>query len=312
MEFQKYHKIKILGNEENMDIFTNPEDEIVIQEKVDGANFRFFITKEGNVIFGSRSQELGEDKDHKYEKNFQRCIKFIFEKIEDLKKDGGKLDEIHNFIFYGECMVKHTMNYDWEKIPPFLGFDVYDASPNRPNCYLHYKEAENLFKSMGLEFVPIIKECKAKDIKKVDDDFVPESKYASISSEDKQCEGIVFKNYSKGIFAKYVREKFREKNRKVFGEGKKWAKTDDEYFTAVYCTNARIDKCIFKLIDDGRTLGMEMMGDLLNMVYKDIWEEHWQEIAFSKKKTDLLGFKKLVSRRCLEVLKQAIVNNSLK
>ena len=305
MEFQKYHKIKILGNEENMDIFTNPEDKIVIQEKVDGANFRFFITKEGNVIFGSRTRQLtsNEGEDTNVEKNFIRCINHIREKLSKLK--------LHDllYIFHGECMVKHTMAYDWEKIPPFLGFDIYCIGTGK---YLDYKESKKIFKKLGLEFVPIIKECKAKDIKKVDDDFVPESKYASISSEDKQCEGIVFKNYSKGIFAKYVREKFREKNRKVFGEGKKWAKTDDEYFTAVYCTNARIDKCIFKLIDEGRTLGMEMMGDLLNMVYKDIWEENWQEIAFSKKKTDLLGFKKLVSRRCLEVLKQAIVNNSLK
>ncbi len=307
MEFKKYDKIKILGNEENMDIFTNPEDEIVIQEKVDGANFRFFITKEGNVIFGSRSQELGEDKEHKYEKTFQRCIKFIKEKwgkVIDIAPD------LSHLIFYGECIVKHTMDYDWEKIPPYLGFDIYDIKAEK---YLNYEDVKRIFSTnLNIEMVPLIKLCKAKEITDVNDDFVPKSKYASISSKDQQAEGIVFKNYTKQIMAKYVREKFREKSKKVFGTSKKWAKTDDEYFTAVYCTNARIDKCIFKLMDEGRNLGMEMMGDLLNKVYKDIWEEHWEEIAFSKKKTDLLGFKKLVSRRCLEVLKQAIVNNSLK
>lgn len=314
MEFKKYTKIKMLGDEENKDIFSNPEDDIVIQEKVDGANFRFYITKEGQVIFGSRTRQLtsNEGEDTNVEKNFRRCVKLIREKIEELTKDGGRLDEIFGFIFYGECMVKHTMNYDWEKIPTFLGFDVYDTTPNKPNGYLDYREAKNLYKSMGLEFVPIIKECKAKEITNIDDNFVPESAYASISAEDRKCEGIVFKNYTKHIFAKYVREKFKEKNKKVFGGGKKFAKTDDEYFVAVYCTNARIDKCIFKLIDEGKKLGMTMMGDLLNMVYKDIWEEHWNEISFSKKKIDLLNLKKLVSRRCLEVLKQAIVNNSLK
>ena len=314
MEFQKYHKIRILGDEENKDIFSNPEDDIVVEEKVDGANFRFFITKEGQVIFGSRARQLTSDEgeDTNVEKNFRRCVKLIREKIEELTKDGGRLDEIFGFIFYGECMTKHTMNYDWEKIPAFLGFDVYDTSPNTPNGYLDYREAKNLYKSMGLEFVPIIKECKAKDITKVDDNFVPESKYISISSKDRQAEGIVFKNHSKQIMAKYVREKFKEKNKEVFGGGKKWAKTDDEYFVAVYCTNARIDKCMFKLIDEGKKLEMAIMGNLLNMVYKDIWEENWNEISFSKKKVDLLNLKKLVSMRCLEVLKQAIVNNSLK
>ena len=77
----------------------------------------------------------------------------------------------------------------------------------------------------------------------------------------------------------YVRQEFKEKNRGTFGGNKKYATTDDEYFSAVYCTNARIDKCIFKLIDDGKKLGMEMMGDLLNMVYKDIWEENWNETS---------------------------------
>jgi len=137
------------------------------------------------------------------------------------------------------------------------------------------------------------------------------SKYASPSSKDQKVEGWVIKNYSKQLMAKIVREKFKETNKMVFGGSKKFAKTDDEYFVAVYCTNARIDKCMFKLIDEGKKLGMTMMGDLLNKVYKDIWEEHWNEISFSKKKIDLLNLKKLVSRRCPEVLKQAIVNNAL-
>ena len=206
-------------------------------------------------------------------------------------------------------MVKHTMNYDWEKIPAYLGFDIYNIKTGK---YLNYKDIEIIFcKNLKVEMVPLIKICKAKEIIKVDDDFVPESKYASLSSKDRQAEGVVFKNYSKQIFAKYVREKFKEKNKEAFGGGKKFAKTDDEYFVAVYCTNARIDKCMFKLIDEGKKLDMTMMGDLLNKVYKDIWEEHWNEISFSKKKIDLLNLKKLVSRRCLEVLKQAIVNNSL-
>lgn len=305
--FKKYTKIKILGDEENKDIFSNPKDEIIIEEKIDGANFRFMITKEGNIIFGSRTQQLTSDEgeDTNVEKNFRRCVEFIREKWNNLKYDGTNLSHL---IFYGENMVKHTMNYDWEKIPPYLGFDIYDITENE---YVDGYHKQMIFEQIGLETVPIIKICKAKEITKIEDNSVPESKYASISSQDRQAEGIVFKNYDKQIFAKYVREKFKEKNKEVFGGGKKFAKTDDEYFCAVYCTNARIDKCIFKLVDEGKKLDMSIMGDLLNMVYKDIWEENWNEISFSKRKIDLLNLKKLVSKRCLEVLKQSIVNNSL-
>ncbi|MFW6282299.1 MAG: hypothetical protein ACOC1O_05895, partial [bacterium] len=123
---------------------------------------------------------------------------------------------------------------------------------------------------------------------------------------------LMFKNYNKQIFAKLVREKFREENRKVFGGSKKHAKTDEEYFVLKYCTNARIDKIIFKKLDEGKELEMSLMGDLVNEVYADIWEENWREIIFSKKVLDLNKFKKLVSARCLNVLKQMITNNCLK
>ena len=305
--FHKYTKIKILGDEENKDIFSNPEDEIVIQEKVDGGNFRFMIHK-GNLIFGSRTQQLTSDEgeDTNVEKNFRRCVQYIRDKWEEVKETIP--EDAKHLIFYGENMVRHTMDYNWEKIPSYLGFDIFDM---RQGKYLDYRIALSIFDDLGLEMVPLIKICKAKEITKINDASVPESAYASISSQDRQAEGIVYKNYNKQLFAKYVREKFKEKNREVFGEGKKWAKTDNEYFCAVYCTNARIDKCIFKLIDDGKKLDMTMMGDLVKSVYKDIWEENWNEIAMSKKIIDLHKLKQLVSKRCLEILKQTITNNAL-
>jgi hypothetical protein len=56
---------------------------------------------------------------------------------------------------------------------------------------------------------------------------------------------------------------------------------------------------------------MELMGDLLNSVYTDIGEENWREIAYSKKSVDTLQLKKLISKRCLEVLKQTLINNAI-
>lgn len=305
IEFKKYSKIKQIGHTDNVDIFKSPKDEIIIQEKVDGSNIRFYITKEGKIIFGSRNQQLTSNKGENtnVEKNFIRCIKHVNEMVfKDLEIK--KIKKFSGYIFFGENMIKHTMNYDWEKIPPFLGFDIYNIKTGK---YLEFNKVKEIYDTLNLEMVPLIKICKSKDIKKITDKDVPKSKYALISAE-----GIVFKNYSKQLMAKYVREKFKEKNKEVFGMGKKFTKTDDEYFVAVYCTNARIDKCIFKLLDEGKALGMEMMGTLLNMVYKDIWEENWQEISLSKKMIDLNKLKKLISKRCLNVLQQAMVNNSLK
>lgn len=52
MTFKKYPKIYQVGHKETQGIFENPDDEIIIQEKVDGANFRFMF-KNGKIIVGS-------------------------------------------------------------------------------------------------------------------------------------------------------------------------------------------------------------------------------------------------------------------
>lgn len=308
MTFHTYKKIKALGSPENEGIFIDGEDEIVIEEKMDGANFRFMVTNEGNIIFGSRTQQLTSDKGEytNIEKNFIRCIEYVKTAFSELCED--VLEKSKGKIFYGENMVRHSMDYDWEKIPTFLGFDIYDLGSNK---FINIKNRRNLFSSWNLNIVPLIKICKVKDITKVNDDSVPISFYASPSSKDQQAEGIVFKNYNKQIFAKYVREKFKEKNREMFGDNKKHASNDNEYFSAVYCTNARIDKCIFKLIDEGNELDMKLMHKLPNFVYEDIWEENWKDIIHTKKIINFKNFKSLISKRCLEVLKQMMINNSL-
>jgi ATP-dependent RNA circularization protein (DNA/RNA ligase family) len=156
--FITYHKIKRLGDEENKEIFTNPEDEIIIQEKIDGGNFRFALLN-GKLIFGSRTQQLTNDEgeDTNLNKNFRRCVEFVRSKfvqcpISDL-----------NLIFFGECCVKHTITYDWDKIPPFLGFDIYNIKEER---YLDYKECYEIYTLIGLPMVPLVWKGKVKELPK--------------------------------------------------------------------------------------------------------------------------------------------------
>ncbi len=300
-EFIKYKKIRNLGDEENEDIFKDKEDLIYIQEKVDGGNFRFYITKEGVIVFGSRTQQLTSDEgeDDNVQKNFMRCINQVRERLKD-----RILTDYYGLIFYGESMTKHTMGYDWENIPPFLGFDILDTETEK---FLEVDDMYIIYRDLGLDTVPLIKIVKAEEIKDITDKDVPKSKFC-----ESQAEGIVFKNCEKQIYAKYVRAAFKEKNKEEFGGSKKQADTDEDYFTAVYCTNARVEKIVFKLLDDGKKLHLSMMPDLIKAVYKDIWEEHWNEITSTKGRT--INFDKLkrsFTRRCFAVLKNIITNNAI-
>ncbi len=307
MNFPTYKKIHAIGHRENADIFADPSDEIIIQEKIDGGNFRFCIVN-NKIIFGSRTQQLTNDEgeDTNVAKGFTRCVQHVRDTLKD--KD---LKPFEGLIFYGECCIKHTINYDWEKIPPFLGFDIIDLESDK---FEGHRAVQSMYYSLGLQNVPVIKICNAEDIKEINDDLVPISEFASSSNKDMKAEGIVFKNYSKQIMAKYVRNAFKEKNAEAFGGSPKYNKEgefDDAEIVFKYCTNPRIDKTIFKLIDEGNTLDMTMTGTLIKRVIQDIYDENWSEILNSNYKLNLKNIRNLVALRCRTVLQQVMTNNAL-
>lgn len=308
--FHKYTKIRPIGYDENKDLLSDPEDVLYIEEKIDGGNFRFII-KDGKVIIGSRSQQLtdNEGEDTNMNKMFKRCSDFVREKISKL--DSNDLKMCEHLIFYGENCVRHTMPYDWERIPPFLGFDVYDL---KNDCWYNYEDKLNVFRMLNLPMVPLIEKTTVKELKNIDDDFVPNSQYACTHSVCKKAEGIVIKNYSKQIFAKYVRDEFKEKNSQTFGGTPKLNKeehNDNNIVLFKYCTNPRIEKMILKLVDEDLPLEMSMMQHLPKRVWEDVAEEEWQEIIMSGWIVDFGKLKKQMTKRCLSVLKQIITNNAL-
>lgn len=291
MDFIKYPKIKILGDDENRGIF---ESHITIEEKIDCANFRTMVTKD-KIIMGSRGRELNEAG----EKQFTRCMVHIRERLGyNQHMIDNLLEKYGTFILFGECITRHTIGYDFENMPPFIGFDVYTE-----NGFLDREEKVKVFENLGLDVVKLIYEGEYTGKKLLE---IPQSVYYNGKSE-----GIVIKNFTTQQFAKIVDSKFKEKNRETFGGSKKFAVNGNETFIAIYCTNARIEKTIFKMVDDGASLSMVMMGNLFKAVYADIWEEEWQEISKSSLTLNLKKLKSMVALRCKSVLVQMITNNEL-
>ena len=300
----KYPKIKLLGHEDNKDIFENSDDEIVIEEKYDGANFRFMIS-DSKVIFGTRNKEIDENDSNV--KSFLGAIEDIKTKLNSVKKE--VLEKYNSYVFFGENMVKHTLDYDWDSIPQFIAYDIYDINARK---FLDWREARQVFEELGFKFARVIKVVKASELKglKIDDDFVPTAEYPPKTNPEQKAEGVVFKNYAKQLFAKYVRQQFKEENRITFGASKRFAQDYAEFIVAKYCTNPRIEKIVFKLVDEGMDLDMGMMKRLPNEVYCDIWIEEMKKIIKQRKMLDLGKMYKLIIKRCKAVLAQVIINNS--
>lgn len=293
----KYPKIRELGHSENAGIL-HQGDEMVVEEKLDGSNFRFCLTKDG-IEFGSRTQLIA-----KGDLLVGENSKMFFPAINYVNKNVNHSELVDGYIYFGECCIPHTIQYDWNKIPPLVGFDIFDLDTG---FFLSYEEKVNHFKTIGVICVPLVVkgawgELNEKDLK------VPPSEYYNGIAE-----GIVIKNYAKQLFAKIRTDEFKEKNKEVFGGGPKVDRKQlaSEYFIKRYCTNARIEKCIHKLVDDGNELDMAMMPLLYKIVYKDIWEEEWEEIIFSGTELNLPEIIKMIASRCAGVLKQVIMRRAL-
>ena len=305
MTMMEYPKIKQLGHKENKGILSSG-DEIAIEEKIDGANFRFMV-KSGKIIFGSRKRLLGnEDANVESKSQFKRCINFISSNI-----DRGHLDLLNNsYLFFGESCTKHTVNYDYNILPPYIGFDVYCFDYNK---FLRPETAKVMFRDLGFDFVPILKIGKYVRSKNnpIYDAIFNRKKYPSEYAVDNLAEGIVIKNLDKQLYAKKYSEGFKERFEDTFGKAKKHTKNDNELFLETFATVHAVEKMVFKLIDEDHELDRTMMKVLPSRVWSDIWLEELLIIIEKRWVLDFLKIKKLIAKRCLNVIDRMLINNAL-
>jgi ATP-dependent RNA circularization protein (DNA/RNA ligase family) len=120
--------------------------ELIIEEKVDGANLGISFDSNADILLQNRGSCLqfpasGQWK--KLEKWFTPKIEILFESLMD------------RYILFGEwCYARHSVYYnclpDW-----FLGFDIYDSQEKR---FLSSALRDKFFQKMHIYQVPVIAE----------------------------------------------------------------------------------------------------------------------------------------------------------
>jgi hypothetical protein len=292
----KYHKIHYLGSEETRGIFDYPNDEIIIEEKMDGANFRFWL-EDGTVKFGSRNVDNVDP----------GCDNGSWAKQVNYLKGvlaGKELDP--DLVYAGEATQKHSLDYNWNELPPFIGFDIIHKDTAMP-CGFHFARDE--FLRLGLEFIKVVfvgtvKQWQSENM----DSYLESSAY-----RQGKPEGIVMKNYGRNniwgrpLFAKVVTEQFQEKKVAKFGQTK--IKMDDTpYVVDTYVTEPRIRKIIYALRDEGKPVERKIMGDLIKRTIHDVLQEDIIDIWLDRKvkSLDFGLMAKLVPQKCLETLDKVL------
>lgn len=259
-----YPSIYAIGHSAIKDIFTGP---VVIQEKVDGSQFSFGKTLEGELVCRSKGKQLIIDAP---EKMFNKAVATILE-IQHLLVPG--------YVYRGEFLSspKHnTLSYNRTPKKNIILFDISTGLEE----YLLPVAVASQADLLGLETVPTMHLGNVEDFGKLQEFMDRESILGGC-----KVEGIVVKNYAlftqekKVAMGKYVSEAFKEKHQSDWKERNPNRKDIVANMIETYSTQARFHKAVQHLRDDGRLEGSPRdIGLLMREVPADILKEDEQEI----------------------------------
>ncbi|MBE6901168.1 MAG: hypothetical protein E7478_01705 [Ruminococcaceae bacterium] len=213
-----------------------PGDEIVIEEKIDGANASFQYDEQGDILAAfSHHHPLDADND----------LRGFYGFVQSLDKDKVKEVLGSNIRLFGEWLVQHKVKYPEERYNKFYCFDALDTVNNR---YLPQREVMKIAEKLELPFVPVLFEGV----------FTNWNDYASLVGKTMlggtEGEGIVIKNMSRLDtihlgYIKIVQDRFKEFKAKR--PHKKHLNESSNSLAATIVTRARVEKLLLKLVDEG-------------------------------------------------------------
>ena len=244
-----------------------------IQEKVDGANFRFQLRSSGEIVFGDRSRVY---RDGELPEPYRHAVRHVRERL-----DRGALREAvtdpEGIVFFGEAMHGHAIEYDWDRTPSFLGFDVWSAEKDG---FLPPDAVEKIYRRLDLHPVNAVQ----KEVRAVD--FAPGSYEIPASNwYDGPAEGVVVRNKT-GLRAKLLHPDFREVDDTVPLDA------SAEELAHRYATDRRFEKLASKLRDREHQVTFDALYD---RVVEDVVREEHKRLFHGDSDFDFKAFRSEVA-----------------
>lgn len=219
-------------------------DEIIIQEKLDGANASFqYDSEEDCLQCFSRNLLLTSKND----------LRGFYAWVQALDKDKVRAVLGTHRRMFGEWLVRHTVLYPEERYNTLYCFDVFDTETKQ---YLPQHEVKQLAEQLGMQYVPVFYEGKFTKW----DDYMPLVGKTALGGEI--GEGIIIKNMSTlnsdVLYTKIVHENFLEvkyKPKQKYKKPKDSAKIKEHQrlttLAKTIVTRPRVEKLLYKLVDEG-------------------------------------------------------------
>lgn len=264
--WHSYPSIYNLGHRYISDLLTVP---VNVEEKVDGSQFSFGITDEGEIKVRSKGAVMYVDAP---EKMFSRAVETV-KSIAPILRRG--------WTYRGEYLAKPKHNSLCYARIPLMHIAIFDINTDEAG-YLDYDAKKAEAERLGLECVPLVFSGKLDSI----DAFRGFLDRESFLGGQK-IEGVVVKPLDYGLFGadkkclmgKFVSEHFKEVHA---NEWKKSNPTNGDVLVDIgsrYCTPARWQKAIIHLREKGLIEDSPRdIGVLLKEINVDILSDSKEEI----------------------------------
>lgn len=158
-----------------------------LTEKIDGAHLRVQLRDSGLIRIGDRNR-VYDDSDE-IPLPYRHAVRHVRERLDrDVLR--AAVDDVESVVLFGEATHYHTIEYDWDRLPSFLGFDVWSADAG---AFQPPDAAERIFERLGLTPVNAVeRELNTRD-------FDPESYTVPDSAwYDGPAAGVVVRNKTGG------------------------------------------------------------------------------------------------------------------
>ena len=166
---------------------TNINGNIWVEEEIDGLPLRFSVDNTNMITIG--------DYKHIFDNYntpicYRRCIEYIrsnldYEYLQSLNDISGKI------TFFGKSTNYCGIEYDWQSIPPFVGFDIHIQSYG----FLPTEEVHTIYSDLGLDSTHVFTKENEQTL-----DKIPISKWSN-----SKAKGVIFREQGGGR-AKMERE----------------------------------------------------------------------------------------------------------
>lgn len=259
-----------------------------LQELVDGTPFRFQVRGAAPIRFGDDRREFDAD-------DAPRPLRYAVHEVQRGLDRGVLRDavaDVETITFVGRATHRRRVNYDWQRLPGFLGTDIWDDDTGE---FLPPDRAEQVFRSLGLNPLNTL----AKEVRAAD--FQPQ-RYEFPASEwrDGPVAGVIVRNKTGG--------RARLPNPDVLANGEAEstisldheASADERAATLVdeFATEHRFEQATSKIRADGtRSVTFD---SLQQGVLDAIYREHAP--TFERVSVDHDAFRRAVAARTSEYI----------